>query len=195
MIIPATLEGPSVRLAPLGWEHLDRLCKIGLDPVLWQNTTIKVSTAAEMKSYVGAALESQKSGTALPFVIVKRGAEEIVGCTRFHSAVPEHKRVEIGFTWIAPPWQRTIINTETKYLMLRHAFEAMGCVRVEFKTNAGNHHSRRALLRIGAKEEGVLRNYRVAKSGALFDLVLFSIIAQEWPAICRQLEAKLGNTP
>jgi RimJ/RimL family protein N-acetyltransferase len=188
-----TLEGRYINLLPLTLAHLDRLCQIGLEPQLWQGTTIKVQTREEMDSYVRAALDAQGAGTGLPFVIVERDTGEIVGTTRYHSFVPEHKRVEIGFTWIAIPWQRTMANTESKCLLLRHAFEDLGCIRVEFKANSQNEQSRRALLRIGAKEEGTLRNYRLSPSGQMFDLTIFSITSSEWPQVRCNLESKLGH--
>ena len=193
MMTPITLVGSSIKLAPLTLAHLDRLCHIGLDPRLWQATTIQIQTREQMESYVRAALDAQSAGTALPFVIIDNRTGEIVGMTRYHSAVPEHRRVEIGFTWVAPERQRTTVNTESKYLLLRHAFEQLGCIRVEFKANAENEQSRRALLRIGAKEKGTLRNYRLSPSGQMFDLTVFSITSAEWPRVRSNLEAKLKN--
>ena len=193
MMTPITLEGSLVSLVPLTLAHLDGLCTVGLDPRLWQATTIRVSSRTEMEAYVGDALETQKTGTALPFVIVERGTDRIVGMTRYHSAAPQQKRIGIGPSWVSPAWQRSGVNTEAKYLLLRNAFEKLDCVRVEFLANVGNEQSRRALLRIGAKEEGVLRCYRIAPSGAAFDLTAFSIIAAEWPQVRSNLETKLYN--
>jgi N-acetyltransferase len=187
-----TLEGSTIRLVPMSRDHLADLCAVGLDPTLWQSTTIRVASAAEMAMYVLSALEAAKAGTALPFVIVDRGTKTIIGTTRIHSIVPEHRRVEIGFTWIARPWQRTKVNTESKYLLLKHAFEAMGCIRVEFKTDSENEPSRRALLRIGAREEGTLRNYRVSAHRGIRHLSVYSIIDTEWPIVRSNLEAKLS---
>jgi RimJ/RimL family protein N-acetyltransferase len=192
MITPVTLQGLSVCLVPLTLAHLDRLCAIGLDARLWQSTTIQISSREQMEAYVCAALESQKTGTALPFVVVERSTGEVVGMTRYHSAVPEQKRVEIGFSWVSPTWQRTVVNTESKYLLLHHACEILDCVRVEFKANVENEKSLRALVRIGAKQEGVLRCYRVTPSGVTYDLALFSIIASEWPQVRSRLESMLG---
>ncbi len=175
--------------------HLDELCAIGLEPQLWRATTIQVQTRADMERYVRAALGAQSDGTALPFVIIERGSGAVVGTTRFHSMVPDHKRVEIGFTWIALPWQRTFVNTAAKYLMLQHAFETLGCIRVEFRADAENEQSCRALIRIGAHQEGVLRNYRVSSHRGVRDMTLFSIIASEWPLVRLTLEKKLNKEP
>jgi RimJ/RimL family protein N-acetyltransferase len=188
---PVNLEGQRSTLVPLTLAHMDRLCAIGLDPRLWQATTIQIQSREQMSSYIRAALDAQSAGTALPFVIVERNSGQIVGTTRYHSFAPDHRRVEIGFTWIAPPWQRTVINTESKYLLLRHAFEELSCIRVEFKSNAGNEQSRRALLRIGAKEEGTLRSYRISTSGQVFDMTVFSITSAEWPQVRTNLEGQL----
>ena len=186
-----TLEGRGTRLVPLTAEQVDALSAIGLEPKLWQSTTIRVTTRQEMAAYVQTALEAQRDGTALPFTIVERASNTIVGTSRFHGYAPEHRRLEIGFTWISLPWQKTFVNTESKYLMLRQAFEGYGCIRVEFKADAGNEASRRALLRIGAKPEGVLRNYRISEHLGIRDLAVFSIIASEWPGVKKTLEQRL----
>jgi RimJ/RimL family protein N-acetyltransferase len=144
-----------------------------------------------MASYVEQALAQQASGGALPFATVERASGTVVGSTRFHTVEPEQPRVEVGYTWLAPRWQRTGINTEAKYLMLRHAFEALGCQRVEFKTDAQNARSRAAILGIGAREEGTLRQHMVTASGRLRDSVYFGIIASEWPAVRARLEDRL----
>jgi RimJ/RimL family protein N-acetyltransferase len=194
MIAPFSLKGFSIRLTPLGYEHLDALCAVGLEPRLWQATTIQVRTRADMEDYIRVVLAAKGGGTALPFVIVDRATDQVIGTTRFHSIVPEHRHLEIGFTWIGIPWQRTSANTEAKYLMLRHAFESMGCIRVEFRADAENAQSRQALCRIGAHEEGVLRHCRISAHRGIRDLAVYSIIAEEWPAVRLNLEAKLAKT-
>lgn len=163
--------------------HHTALSKIGLDPALWRYTTIRVETSADMRQYMESALAAQAAGTALPFVIELRATGEIVGTTRYHSIVREHRRLEIGFTWIAAPWQRTAVNSESKFLLLQHAFETLGCQRVEFKAAAENEPSRRALLRLGATEEGTLRQYVLSKHKGPCDVRVFSIVAGEWAAI------------
>jgi len=195
MIAPFSLRGGSIRLVPLSLEHLDALCAAGLEPRLWGATTIQLSTRADMEAYVRAALRAQDSGTALPFTIVDRATSQVVGTTRFHSIVVEHRHLEIGFTWVALPWQRTVVNTEAKYLMLYHVFESLGYIRVEFRADAENEQSRRALVRIGAREEGILRQYRISAHRGIRDLAVYSIIRSEWPHVRRNLEAKLEGRP
>jgi RimJ/RimL family protein N-acetyltransferase len=190
---PVTLEGSVVRLEPLGMQHVAALCEVGLDPSLWALTTIRVNTPADMERYVSDALADQRAGTALPFAAVERASGRVIGSTRFGSIVPAHRRVEIGWTWIAQPWQRTAVNTEAKLLMLRHAFETLGCIRVELKTSALNVRSRAAMRRIGATEEGTMRQHMINADGSLRDSVYFSVIDTEWPAVARRLEAMLGT--
>jgi hypothetical protein len=144
-IEPVTLEGTHVRLEPLSLErHAGGLIEIGLDPVLWRWATARIETAADLRGYVEHALADQAAGRSLPFATIERAGGRIVGSTRFMSFAVPHRRVEIGCTWIARPWQRTAINTEAKYLMLRHAFETWGCQRVELKTDTRNERSRHA---------------------------------------------------
>ena len=192
---PPTLEGRDVRLIPLLMNQLDRLCSIGLDPALWAHTTIRVYDAAEMRQYVQNALDAQAAGTALPFAIVGRGACGIVGTTRFHSIAREHRRLEIGFTWIGGPWQRTAINTETKFLLLRQAFETWGCERVQFKVDTENEVSCRSLEGLGAKREGTLRRYLQSAHRGARDLALFGIVAPDWPAVKAALAQRLAPAP
>ena len=187
------LEGRVVRLEPMTLAHVDALCRVGLDPSLWTLTTIRVETRDDMQRYVETALAEQAAGTALPFVTTARDSGEVIGSTRFANVVHEHARAEIGWTWITPRWQRTAVNTEAKYLMLRHAFERMGCRRVELKTNALNARSRAAMLRIGATEEGTLRRHMINTDGSPSDSVYFSVIADEWPAVRARLEGLLDN--
>ncbi|HEV8338664.1 MAG TPA: GNAT family protein [bacterium] len=185
---PVTLEGRHVRLEPLSLEHHDALCRVGLDEDLWRLSPILVESAEEMRRYIETALQAQADGTALPFAIVERGSGTAIGSTRYGNIDRAHRRVEIGWTWIARPWQRTAVNTECKYLLLRHAFETLGCIRVEFKTDVLNARSRQALLRIGAKEEGILRSHMVTATGRIRDSVYFSIVDREWPMVKARLE-------
>jgi RimJ/RimL family protein N-acetyltransferase len=136
-----------------------------------------------------------RDGSGLPFVTVERRSGRIVGSTRFGNYDPVNHRVEIGWTWIAKPWQRTAINTEAKYLMLSHAFERLGCVRVEFKTDVRNEPSRRAILRIGAREEGVLRKHMLMSSGRYRDSIYYSVLDDEWPEVKARLEILMGRIP
>jgi RimJ/RimL family protein N-acetyltransferase len=186
-----TLEGAYIHLAPLALGHHKQLCVIGLDPALWQHTTIRVQTPTEMLHYIQTALDSQAAGTALPFAISLQATGELVGTTRYHSIVRDHRRLEIGFTWIGRLWQRTPVNTEAKYLLLKHAFEHYGCQRVEFKADSQNERSCQALLRIGATREGTLRQYMLSAHKGVRDLAIFSIIDSEWPQVKRHLEQRL----
>ena len=193
IIEPATLEGAHVRLEPLTLGHMGALTEIGLDPDLWQWTLARNLTPDDMRRYVETALAEQRAGQSVPFATVERSSGRVVGSTRFAAIERAHRRVEIGWTWIAKPWQRTVVNTEAKFLMLRHAFEVWGCMRVELKTNARNERSRRAIVRIGATEEGTLRKHQLNADGTSRDSVYFSVIDDEWPAVKRRLEAMLGN--
>ena len=190
-IKPITLEGTYVRLEPLTLSHHAQFCEVGLDEELWKLTMTLIRTAAEMKNYIETALRWQSEGTALPFVIIGKSLNKIVGSTRYGNIDTTNRRLEIGWTWVARKWQRTVINTETKYLLLTHAFETLGCMRVEFKTDSTNQQSRNALLRIGAKEEGIWRNHMITPSGRIRHSVYFSIIDSEWHEVKRNLENKL----
>jgi RimJ/RimL family protein N-acetyltransferase len=182
------LEGATVRLEPLGPHHLDGLAAVAFDPDLWQATVSQLRTRQDLEEYVRLALVDQQAGTALPFATLLRATGRIIGSTRFGNADPAHRRVEIGWTWVARPWQRTGANREAKLLMLRHAFEEWGCERVEFKTSAINDRSRTALRGLGAVEEGVLRHHMINADGSHRDSVYFSILAEEWPAVRKRLE-------
>lgn len=185
------MEGDVVRLEPLSTDHLSLLIDVGVDPELWRWTAGVVCTPREMEDYIRTALAEQAQGRSLPFATVHKPSGRTVGSSRFGNIDRENRRVEIGWTWIGRPWQRTAVNTEAKYLMLRHAFEVWDCLRVEFKTDRLNEQSRRALLRIGAKEEGMLRSHMITATGRVRDSVYFSIIAAEWPEVRAGLEEKL----
>lgn len=185
------LEGRQVWLEPLSLRHLDGLCAVGMDPELWRWTPQQVRNRDEMRAYVEAALADERRGLAQPFAIVLKAAGQVVGSTRYLNMDLKNRRVEIGATWVGAPWQRTAVNTEAKYLMLSRAFEELGCLRVEFKTDALNERSRRAILRLGAKEEGILRRHFVTASGRVRDTVYYSIVDEEWPSVKAALQAKL----
>jgi RimJ/RimL family protein N-acetyltransferase len=188
-----TLEGAHARLEPLSESHHDPLCAIGLDPELWKWIPIQVLDREQMMNFIRRELAEQAQGTSIPFATVERSSGTVIGATRFMNIDAANKRVEIGSTWIAKPWQRTAINTEAKYLMMRYAFETLGCNRVELKTDSLNTKSRNAILRIGAKEEGILRQHMTTWSGRLRDTVYFSVIAPEWPGVKAALEAKISG--
>jgi N-acetyltransferase len=188
---PVVLEGRFVRLEPMTVEHHARLTEIGLDPEIWRLTTVMIRTPDEMRRYVESALHLQREGATLPFVTIERSSGRAVGSTRFANYDPANHRVEIRWTWLARPWQRTAINTEAKYLMLTHAFEKLHCVRVELKTDVLNTPSRNAMRRIGAKEEGVLRKHTLMWTGRYRDSVYYSILDEEWSPVKVQLEKML----
>lgn len=192
-IEPVTLEGEHVRLEPLAREHFARLTEVGLDPELWRWTATVIESADDMREYLETALRGQEQGTALPFATVERATGRVVGSTRYANIDRANRRLEIGWTWLAAPWQRTALNTEAKYLMLRHAFETLGCIRVELKTDVLNAKSRAAMLRMGAIEEGVLRKHIITSGGRLRDTIYYSVLDDEWPAVRAGLEARMAR--
>jgi RimJ/RimL family protein N-acetyltransferase len=192
---PVVLSGKVVRLEPMKHEHHEALSEVGLDPEIWRFTLTVLRTPADMQEYVESALNTVRDGTGLPFVTIEQASGRVVGSTRFGNYDPQHHRIEIGWTWIAKPWQRTAINTEAKYLMLSHAFAQLGCVRVELKTDVRNEPSRRAMLRIGAKEEGVLRKHMLMSNGRYRDSIYYSVLDDEWPAVKARLETLMQPLP
>lgn len=181
-----------MRLEPLSEAHLAGLCEIGLDPDLWALIPYRVTNAEEMALYIRSALRLQKTGHVLAFTTVEIASGKVIGSTRFLNIDVDNRRAEIGATFIGKPWQRTIVNTEAKYLMLRHAFETWKCIRVELKTDSLNQRSRTAIARIGAKEEGTLRQHMITWSGRLRDSVYFSILDSEWAGVEANLTRKLA---
>ena len=189
---PVVLEGVNVRLEPLSMDHLSGLCRIGLDPELWRITMTMIRNEEDMKAYIQTAMRLQEEGSALPFATMDKKTGSVAGSTRFGNIDTANRRMEIGWTWLGKDFQRTHVNTEAKYLMLKHAFEVLGCIRVEFKTDVVNEKSRAALTRIGAKEEGILRKHMITPTGRFRDSVYFSILDTEWSHAKRNLEQKLG---
>ena len=192
-IAPVTLEGRHVRLEPLSPALHAALAAIGCDPDLWTYVPYRVATADDMQAYIAKTLTAQAAGVELPFATIDRRSQHVAGSTRFLNIDRPNRRVEIGATWLAAPFRRTALNTEAKYLMLRHAFETWGCIRVELKTDARNQRSRTAIRRIGATEEGTLRQHFVMWDGHLRDSVYYSILDKEWPRVKAGLEAKLAS--
>lgn len=188
---PVTLEGMHVRLEPLTKAHHDALVEAARDGELWKLNVTRVPSQKTMAAYIDAALAARENGRELPFAIIHRGSGNVAGSSRFCRIEPADLRVEIGYTWLAATFQRTSLNTEAKLLMLTHAFETWGCVRVEFLTDVLNERSRDALVRIGAREEGVLRYHMIMPDGRCRDSVCYSIIAPEWTAVKAALRAKL----
>lgn len=190
---PVTLSGAHVRLVPLTRDHVPALARVGLDPVLWRWIPAPVTSIDEMRAYVVSALDDQARGLALPFAITDAASGEVIGCTRFGNIDTKNLRVEIGWTWLARSHQRTAANTEAKRLLLVHAFDELGAMRVELKTDALNDQSRAAIGRIGAVQEGIFRKHLVTASGRVRDTVYFSIIDTEWPAVRRTLDERLAH--
>jgi RimJ/RimL family protein N-acetyltransferase len=197
IVLPLTLEGSVVRLEPVRREHAElfwEIAKNDLDDIFrWIPYSMK--TPDDFRRLIDKAFEEQERGESIVFATVERASGRVIGSTRFMNIDRINRRVEIGSTWIAPSWQRTAVNTEAKYLMLRHAFEVWKCMRVELKTDALNQKSRNAILRIGAKEEGTLRRHVLTWTGRIRDSVYFSILDDEWPTVKTRLEKRLANVP
>ncbi len=187
---PVTLEGRLVRLEPLTLAHVDRMCDVGFDPEIWTWMSSRIEDREGMSRFVEVALEGQREGHMLPFATIDRASGTLVGSTRYGAIDRENRRLEIGWTWIAPRWQRSGVNREAKLLMLQHAFETLGCHRVELKTDSNNAKSRAAILRLGATQEGILRKHMISQ-GRRRDSVYFSLLDDEWPAAKAALEESL----
>ena len=192
-IRPITLDGEFVRLAPLKFSHLAELFAAAGDESLWLWTLNVIKRREDMLRYIESALGEFERKTALPFVIIEKKSKRIVGSTRFGSIEPAHRKTEIGWTWLNPQFQRTAINTEAKLLMLTHAFETWNCVRVELKTDVLNEQSKKAIARLGAKPEGILRNHLLTDAGRFRDTIYFSIIDSEWQTVKADLLEKLRS--
>lgn len=192
-ISPINLEGQHVRLDPLSLAHEESLIAAAADGELWNSTVTIVPTRDTMAAYIASALEAQAQGRELPFVIIRKSSGQIVGTTRFYDIERNERRVAIGYTWLAATAQRSAVNTEAKLLLLTHAFESWQFIRVELITDVLNQQSRAAILRLGAKQEGVLRNHMAMPDGRYRDSVCFSIVESEWPEVKARLEAKLGQ--
>ena len=193
-IEPVILDGKNVRLEPLRFEHLEQLFIVGFEKSLWTLTTTVMENFGDMRNYVETALRDFEQKVALPFVTIEKSSNKIVGSTRFGNIDVKNLKAEIGWTWINPEWQRSFVNTEAKLLMLTHAFDVWECIRVEFKTDALNETSRNAILRIGAKEEGILRRHMITETGRYRDSVYFSVIDTEWETVKANLQKKLKQT-
>ena len=190
---PTTLKGNIVDLIPLQSEHSDALLSAAEDGELWKLWYTSVPFKDTLEKYLHTALEQQSNGSSLPFVVRNKIDNKIIGTTRYCNVDPVNKRLEIGYTWYAKNFQRTGVNTECKYLLLKNAFENLETIAVEFRTNWHNHPSRNAILRLGAKQDGVLRSHRVDKDGCLRDTVVFSIIQSEWKIVKKALEFQISK--
>jgi RimJ/RimL family protein N-acetyltransferase len=191
IVTPITLEGSAVRLEPIQREHTGTFWEVAenaLDDIFaWYPYRMK--TREDFQLMVEKAFDDQRRGESVVFATIERGSGRVIGSTRFMNIDRVNRRVEIGSTWIVPAWHRTAVNTEAKYLMLRQAFEAWKCMRVELKTDALNQRSRNAILRLGAKEEGTFRRHLITWTGRVRDTVYFSILDSEWPEVKVRLEA------
>jgi RimJ/RimL family protein N-acetyltransferase len=194
-VCATVLEGNVVRLEPLRREHESALWDVAKNDAadIFRWISYRMDTAEDFHRAIETALGEVQRKESLVFVTIERGSGRLVGSTRFMNIAPAHRRVEIGSTWIAPAWQRTAVNTEAKYLMLRHAFENWACLRVELKTDGLNQKSRNAIARIGAKQEGILRKHMVTWTGRVRDDVYFSILDDEWRTVKADLEGKLRS--
>jgi RimJ/RimL family protein N-acetyltransferase len=183
-----TLPGKYVTLIPFDGDHLTGLSEAASDGKLWELWYTSVPNNLDVEKYFAQALQEQQAGTALVFTVIDNASKKIIGTTRYCNADASHYRLEIGYTWYAKSFQRTGANTECKYLLLKHAFEALNCIAVEFRTHWHNQASRAAIARLGAKQDGILRNHRKDAEGIYRDTVVFSIIDHEWPTVRKSLE-------
>ena len=190
-VLPVVLVGQRVRLEPLALEHLDDLVAVGLDPAIWALTIARPTDRAGIETWLTSALASGASGVDVPFATIDLASGRAIGSTRFMSIVPDHRRLEIGWTWVGTGFQRTGANREAKYLQLGHAFEVLDANRVEFKTDARNEKSRKALLGIGSTFEGIFRRHMIMPTGPLRDSAYYSVIAEDWPEVKARLRASL----
>ena len=191
---PVTLEGTVVRLEPLAAEHLEGLFAAAQDPDIWPFMPVDPSGSMEkMRAWLAAALAARDTGASQPFAIVARASGQPAGSTRYLDISPHDRHLEIGWTWLGAAARRTRVNTECKYLLLRHAFEALGAVRVQLKTDRRNERSQRAIERLGAVREGLLRKHMILENGYIRDSVMYSITDDEWSGVKANLEAKLAR--
>jgi len=188
---PVTLVGRIVRLEPLALDHVPALAEVALHPDIWRWTLARPQNEADLRDWAAATIAARDAGTELPFATIDVATNRPIGSSRYLNIVLEHRRLEIGWTWVAPAWQRTGANREAKLLMLGHAFDRLGCRRVEFKTDSNNEKSRVALLGIGARFEGIFRNHMVMPDGRMRHSAWYSITDEEWPGVRAGLEERL----
>ncbi|MFT9596454.1 GNAT family N-acetyltransferase [Mesobacillus sp.] len=193
MVKKITLEGNTVMLVPMETSHLDGLWEAGQNQSIWEFTSSKVSSKEDMKKVIEAAMVEREKGTQIPFIVLDKQTDKIVGSSRYLDISKAHKSLEIGWTWYSPVYWRTGVNTETKLLLLQYAFEKMEVNRVQFCTDSRNVRSQNAIARLGAQREGVLRKHRMIADGYIRDTVVFSIIKEEWPQIKTGLQDKLNR--
>ena len=191
---PVTLQGAHARLEPLSQDQCDGLTEAVRDGELWKLWYTFIPKAEDMKKEIDRRLGLQAAGSMLPFTVFDADGK-IAGMSTYMNVDTPNRRVEIGSTWYAKRVQRSALNTQCKLLLLGHAFEAINCIAVEFRTHFFNHQSRRAIERLGAKQDGILRNHQVAPNGTLRDTVVFSIIVSEWPTVKTHLTYQLNDKP
>lgn len=190
---PITLTGELVTLQPLAHEHVGALATAAADGRLWELWYTSVPTPEGMAADVAAKLAQREAGSMLPFTVRRNDTGAVVGVTTYCNVDPDAPRLEIGHTWTAASAQRTGVNAESKLLLLGHAFEELGCIAVEFRTHWHNQQSRAAIARLGAKQDGVLRNHRRQPDGSLRDTVVFSVLDTEWAAVRAGLRSRLAR--
>lgn len=188
---PVTLDGRLVRLEPMSRSHLDDLARVAMDPAIWRWTIARPTDRTTLEAWMSTAMTNAEAGAELPFVTMERVSGRAIGSSRYMSIAAEHLRLEIGWSWVAPAWQRSGANREAKLLMLTHAFESLGCNRVEFKTDSLNEPARAALLAIGGTFEGIFRNHMVMPEGRLRHSAWYSVTTGEWPAVKSRLVASV----
>ncbi len=193
-ITPITLTGTRVRLEPLTEAHVPGLVEIGLGQDFWHFMLYgEMRTEADMRAWVKDILSRAAKGTDLPFAVIQLESGRVAGATRYLNILPKDRGLEIGGTWYGPEFQRTAVNTECKYLLLKHAFETLGAIRVQLKTDSRNVRSQKAIERIGGVREGVLRNHMILPDGTIRHSVFYSIIDSEWPGVKKRLEGMLAR--
>jgi RimJ/RimL family protein N-acetyltransferase len=194
IVEPVTLTGRVVRLEPLSEAHIPALAKVGLDEKIWRYMRYgKVETVKQLTAWVRELLDLQSQGSDLPFAVIHLASGGAIGCTRYLNIDPLNRSLEIGGTWYGLDYQGTQVNSECKYLLLKHAFEKLDCIRVWFKTDLRNQRSQRALQRLGVVKEGVLRNHMILADGYIRDSVVYSLLPSEWPQVKMKLEAQLAS--
>lgn len=188
-ISPVILNGKYVRLEPMTEDHIPGLAEIGVGQTFWDFMLYgRMDSVEDMRNWVRDILSRAQNGTDLPFIAIHLASGKVAGATRYLNIMPKDRGLEIGGTWYGTEYQRTPVNTECKYLLLTHAFERLGCIRVQLKTDLRNVRSQRAIERIGAKREGILRNHMILPSGQFRDSVFYSILDSEWPEVKKRLE-------
>ncbi len=188
---PITLEGTAVSLIPFELDHLNALAEVAKEELVWRHLSTSLATIEQVRAFGEHAIRERDADNAVPFTVVERASGRLVGCTRYFDIRREHRNLEIGYTWLARSVWRTRVNTECKFLLLQHAFEKRYCIRVQFCTDVKNERSRKAIGRLGAQQEGILRQQRIVRGGTLRDSVVFSILDSEWPDVKVKLAAML----